>query len=137
MVDDLAALAASVAPVAGTAITFVASPACYAKVKMRLPTFAWAVFPSGAMSANQIALFASNALVFAVDPTPSIDAATGTAVHMSDTPTALVASGTADPIRSTRQSDAIALRLTMSANWGLAPAGPSPSPPAAGGERDV
>ena len=126
MMRDLGNLAAAVAPVAGSQIAFVAAPSEAVKVSLRAnPTFPYPVLASGALAAGTVMALAVNALASAVDPVPKLDASRSATVHMEDATPAHIgtAGGVAAPTQSAFQTAQIALRLQLTASFGLRAAG--------------
>ena len=124
MVADLAALAGSVARVAGNGgIVFVAAARQAVAANLRLPKpLAYPVLSSSILAAGTVIALASNALVSAVDPIPRIQTGTQGAFHMEDaTPAPIVAEdGTlAAPVRSLWQTDSIGLRMILQVAWAM------------------
>lgn len=128
MFDDLSALAAAVAPIAGgSPIAFAAAPKLAHAVKMRQPNFAYDIFPTSALAAGITVAIATNGLVSAIDPAPRFDFSIETLLHMETSPTQVSTTGTpnvvAYPLRSAFQTDTIALRLVFEVSWALRDAG--------------
>jgi hypothetical protein len=132
MLDDLEALAAAVAPIAGDQIVFVASPKEAVAIKLRLPReFPWPVLPSAALPEGRLIAIAANALVSASETVPSIEASRQATIHYEDdnpaeivgppstVDDAIVGGVVARPVASIFQSDAVALRLRWPLSWAL------------------
>jgi hypothetical protein len=121
MVDDLAALAAAVAPVSGNSqLALIAAPAQAVAISLRAPReLAWPLLTSAGLAANTVIAIALPVLIAAVSGTPAIDAGREVAMHMSTTPSDIVGSPTAvaTPVISTYQTDSVALRLRWPLSW--------------------
>jgi hypothetical protein len=123
MIIDLGTLAAAVAPTAGNGpIVFIASPRQAASIKLRAPAgFPYEVLSSSALTAGTVIAVATNALVSAVDPTPTITTANQMTVHENTVPLPIV-DGSSTPAPGTRsgfQTDTIGLKLVLHVAWGL------------------
>jgi hypothetical protein len=124
--NDLAALAASVAPVAGNSpIVLIAAPqqavALWVYTAVGLPTLTlFPTFMSAALPAKRVIAVAVNALVSAFG-VPVIDASRDAAIHEAAPASELADIGgiLATPIKSMTQIDGVALRLRMPAAWAL------------------
>ena len=122
MIADLAALAEAVAPLAGEAIAFIASPGQAAKVRLRarapLPYPVWA---SAALAPGTVMAVATNALAFAADPIPDFDPSTEGVLHMENTAPAHIGTeaGVAAPTQSLFQTDCVRLRMILGTSWAL------------------
>lgn len=121
MTKDLGALAAAAAPIAGSRITFVASPGEAAKLLLRAsPAFPFPLHASGALPAGTVVAIATNALASAVDPVPEIDVSREAVLHMDTSPTQIsTEAGAAAPVQSMFQGDCVALRLLFGVSWVL------------------
>lgn len=122
LVDDLAALATAVAPVAGNSdIVYVAAPAQAVAMRMRVPTPVEPVFVSASLAAGTVIAIAVNALVSAIDGPPQIDAKQDVELVMADPAAPVVDIGGVwgQPVMSTFQIDSVALRLLWPLTWGL------------------
>jgi hypothetical protein len=123
MIADLVKLASAVAGVAGSSITFVASPDLALKVGLRGAELPYRILTSFALAAGTIMAIASNALAVAIDPVPEITVSTAAALHMDTAPAPISTAGApnvvAAPTKSMWQVDALALRLILAASWGL------------------
>lgn len=121
LTNDLAALAAAVAPVAGDQIAFVTNPARALQISVRAPNLRYPVLASAALPDTRLAAVGIKALAFAVDPDPDIMVSGETVTHMSTTPGEIVndAGAVADPVRSLWQTAAIGIRLMLRVDWGL------------------
>jgi hypothetical protein len=84
MIADLVKLASAVAAVAGSSITFVASPDLALKLALRGNEFPYRILTSFALAAGTIMAVANNALAVAIDPVPEITASTAAALHMGN-----------------------------------------------------
>jgi hypothetical protein len=115
IVDDLQAIAAAVAPVAGNSeIVLVASSDAAVALRLRLPSpVQWPVLVSSALPAKTLIAVAAAALVSAVQGTPLIDASSVAEFHRETVPAPIVTSAgvVATPVGSLFQTDQIALRL--------------------------
>jgi hypothetical protein len=117
-VDDIAALAGSVATVGGLDLVFVAGPSEAVKILLNAgPRFTFPVLASSALAATKtVACFAPVAIVAAADPAPDIEESRTAVVHMSDTPTDI---SDATPVKSMFQLDSSAFRVIFDVDWGL------------------
>lgn len=127
MTEDLLALVGAVSPVGGAAIALVVSPVRAVKLALRrrnpLP---FPVLTSQAMPEDAILAIATNALAFAIEPGADIEASAEAILHMEDgTPLGVVSPGgvVAAPVRSTFQTDCIALRVILGVSWALRASG--------------
>jgi hypothetical protein len=121
MVDDVSALAAAVAPVAGNApIILIAAPAQSVALQMRPNSSPFSVFTSSALPPKRVICVAARALVTAMSA-PVIDASREAAVHMASPASELIDIGgvMAVPVKSMTQTDGVALRLRMPVAWAL------------------
>jgi Phage capsid family len=122
LVDDVAALATAVAPVAGNnSPIIIAAPAQAVALMMRPPgAVPFPVFTSSTLPAKRVIAVAAQALVSAFSA-PQIDASRSAAVHMASPAAKLVDIGgvMATPIKSMLQTDGVSLRLRMPAAWAL------------------
>lgn len=116
MDDDVSALVAAIAPVAGNgAVALVASPAQATRLIMRAVDTPGPVLMSAALPAGSVIAVATNSLVCALEPT-QIDTAKSAVLHREDTsPQAPPAS----PLASLFQTDCVALRLRLPVTWAL------------------
>jgi hypothetical protein len=123
IVDDLQALGAAIAPVAGNGnIVLVASPDAAVALRMRLPaTVEWPVLTSSSLAARTVIAIAAHAVVSAVDGAPQIDASTVAEFHRESVPQEIVTSGgiVAVPVGSLFQTDEVGLRLRWPIGWAL------------------
>lgn len=123
MIADLVKLASAVAPVAGSSITFVASPDLALKLALRGGELPYRVLSSFALASGTILAVANNALAVAIDPTPEITVSTSALLHMDTDPKPIGTAGSppviAAPAQSMYQIDALALRLILGVSWGL------------------
>jgi hypothetical protein len=124
MVADLAALASTVAPVAGNGgIVFVAAVQQAVAANLRLPKpLAYPVLSSAGLAPKTVIAVAANALVSATDPIPRIQTGTQGTFHMEDaTPAPIVADdGTlAAPVRSLWQTNSVGLRMSLQVTWAM------------------
>jgi hypothetical protein len=128
MVDDLAKLASTVAPVGGLDLMFVAGPYAAAAITTYQPLLKFPVFCSGAVNDTTVICIAPSAVVVAGgnDP-PKIDVSIETVLHMDTAPTPLSTAGTpnviAYPVRSLFQTDVVAVRLRANIDWALRASG--------------
>jgi len=130
MAKDLAALAAAVAPVAGSLqnICYVASPGEAVKIAMRSLISPFPVFASSGLAAGVVLCLATNALAIAADPSPRFSTSDEATLHFEDTtPLPLASVGTpntiASPVRSLWQTDCTAIRVILDCNWILRASG--------------
>src|SRR5262249_16657904 len=122
LVDDVQALAAAVAPVAGNGnVVLVASPDAAVALRLRLPqSVEWPVLTSSPLAARTVIAVAANAVVSAVEGTPQIDASQEALIHRDTAPTDIVPSGTmAVPVSSLWQMYSVGLRLRWPISWCL------------------
>jgi hypothetical protein len=123
IVDDLQAIAAAVAPVAGNSeIVLVASSDAAVALRLRLPSpVQWPVLVSSALPAKTLIAVAAAALVSAIQGTPLIDASSVAEFHRETVPAPIVTSAgvVATPVGSLYQTDQIALRLRWPLSWAL------------------
>ena len=123
MIADFVKLASAVAPVAGSSITFVASPDVALKLALRGGELPYRTLSSFALAAGTVLAVANNALAVAVDPVPEITVSTSALVHMNDDPKPIGTTGSppvvAAPASSMFQVDALALRLILGVSYGL------------------
>ena len=129
MLADIATLAGAVAPVGGnTPIAIIANPVRAMTLRLRSPReLSVAVLASSAVAAGDLIAVAPPALVSAVGAV-QIKADRESTVHMYDPADAIAVPGSPNvvsaPVRSTFQTDTVALRLLLTASWGLrSPAG--------------
>jgi hypothetical protein len=123
-IRDLSALAAAVAPLGGSAITFVASPATAVRLSARIHSpLPYPVLASAALTAGTVVAIAHNALAVAVDPTPDIEASAESVVHMDTVPAPISASGAAVSTRSLWQTNCVAIRVILEVSWALRASG--------------
>ena len=123
LVDDLAALATAVAPVAGNGeIVLVASPDAAVALRLRLPTsVTWPVLTSASLPAKTVIVIAANAIVSAIEGAPQIDASQEAEFVRDSTPQEIVTSGgtVGSSVGSLFQTDQVALRLRWPISWAL------------------
>jgi hypothetical protein len=121
IVDDLAALATSIAPVAGNdQIVLICAPAQAVAVRLRLPApIEWPVLTSSSLAAGTVIAVATNVLVAAIESTPTIVADRESEVVFNTVPGEVVDVGgvMAAPIGSIFQSDKIALKMKWPITW--------------------
>jgi len=115
MVDDLAALAAAVAPVSGNGQTaIVAAPAQAIAIALRAPReLDWPLLTSAGLAAGTVIAIATPVLVAAIEGAPQIDARREVAMHLDTAPLDVPAARTI----STFQTDSVALRLRWPVTW--------------------
>ena len=121
MVEDLSALAASVAVIGGEPI-FIASPERAVAVVLRARReLSFTVLPSPSVAADDVIAVSGNGLVSAVDAAPEIEASKIAALHMDTAPSPLAddAGVMASPIRSLWQSDTVGVKIRFNASWAL------------------
>jgi hypothetical protein len=117
LLDDLKALTAALAPVAGgSPIVFVVNPVDAISLAYRLvQQLTDVVLSSAAVPAGTIIAIAVNALASGYDPTPEITASREAELHMSDAPTDVPAA----PTMTMFQSNRVALKIRMPLAWTL------------------
>lgn len=124
MIGDLANLAATIAPIAGQNIAFVASPKQAAKIMLRrtMP-LAFPVFSSAALADGIVMAVALGALAIAGDGAPHFSVSDQAVLHMDDAPSAFSTPGTpatvSAPLRDLYQTDTVAVKLTMQMDWAM------------------
>jgi hypothetical protein len=122
LVDDVAALATAVAPVAGNSpVCVIAAPAQSISLQMRPPgAVPFPVFTSSTLPAKRVIAVAAQALVTAFG-VPEIDASRTSALHIAAPASDVADSGgtMAFPVKSMMQMDAVGLRLRMPCAWAL------------------
>lgn len=110
--DDLAALASAVST--SGEVVFIAAPKRAARIRVRKPELASAVFASAVIPADRVIALDPLALVHGFGGEPDITSSIEALVHMSDDADPIRASGaTADPVRSLFQTDALAVRMIL------------------------
>lgn len=123
MIDDLTAIVHAVARVAGAGpVVLIAAPEQAASIALRyLKALDYSLLATAALPAGSVVAVAANALVSAFGGTPTIEANRETELVMNDQPGEVVTVGgmTGSPIASMFQSDRVALRIGMFANWVL------------------
>jgi hypothetical protein len=116
-VDDIGALAGSVATVGALDICFVASPAEAVKILLWAgPRFQFAVYASSALTKTVIAV-APIAICAVADPTPEIQEGREALLHMDTAPSDPIMAG--QPVKSMWQLDSSGFRLVFDCDWGL------------------
>lgn len=110
---DFAALAGAVAADGSGRVIYVMAPARAARLPIIAPEIAsrLEILPSLAVGANVVIAVDPLSLVHAFDDAPEIMASREAVIHMSDDPDPISDSGTAAPVRSLWQTDAVALRV--------------------------
>ncbi|MGF7163140.1 hypothetical protein FHS85_004798 [Rhodoligotrophos appendicifer] len=116
MQADLAALAAAVAANGSGQVVFIVSPTNAAILPIKVPDIASGitVLPSSAVSDTRVIAVDPISILHFTDPEPEIDISKHATVHMSNVPLEIVSDTgptIADPVRSTFQTDALAIRL--------------------------
>jgi hypothetical protein len=125
LIDDLQKLATAIAPVAGNGqIVLVASSDAGVALVLRVTrSVEWPILISASLPARTVIAIATNAIVCAVEGSPSIDASQEAEVHMETGPAEIVGSGSpavvATPVASMYQIDSVALRLRWPISWAL------------------
>jgi hypothetical protein len=119
MKDDLQALLAAVAPVAGNGpIVLIAAPAQAVTIGLRtLQTFSYAVLTSSQLAAGTVIAVACSAVVSAADAGPAIDTTRAASVQMNDSPSSDLMTGGA--VRAMFQTDCLGLRLRWPITWAV------------------
>jgi hypothetical protein len=117
MQDDLQALLASVAVVAGNSpVVLIASPAQAVAISLRtVGTLAYNVLTSAQLAAGTVIAIATNAVVSASGDAPEIDTTRSASVQMNDAPSGDLMSG--GKVVATFQTDTIGLRLRWPLSW--------------------
>src|SRR5262249_583184 len=117
--DDLQALLAAVAPVAGNSeIIIVASPAQAVGINVRMMgRLTYNVLASRQLGSKTVICFALNSIVSATGDVPLIDVTRTASTQMSDSPTADLMTG--GSVRALFQSDTVGLRLRWPISWSL------------------
>lgn len=121
MADDIAALAAAVAPVSGNAPPIlIAAPAQGVALQMRPNSAPFPVFTSVALPPKRVIAVAARALVSAFG-SPQVDAARDALLHLAAPASEIVDIGgtLVVPVKSMTQTDSVALRLRMPLAWAL------------------
>jgi hypothetical protein len=123
MIIDVTNLANAVANVAGNSpIILVAAPKQAVSLRLRkLPDFPFEILASSALTAGTVIAIAPNGIASAVDAAPVIETSTETLLNFDDASPAQIGTGGTLATGSTRsvwQTDAIALKLTLSVAWG-------------------
>ena len=123
MIADLVKLASAVAPVAGSSITFVASPAVALKLALRGGELPYRVLSSFALASGTILAVANNALAVAIDPAPEMTVSKNALLHLDTDPKPIGTPGSPPVVAATAQSmyqvDALALRCILGVSYGL------------------
>lgn len=121
MTSDLEAIAGAIADSGGSDVVYIAAVRQANAARLRLGSTRATVWPSLALPAGTVVGVEAAAFVSAFGAIPRIQASTETLLQMDDTPGALSAVGTpntvAAPIRSTFQTDTIALKCVLDAAW--------------------
>jgi hypothetical protein len=123
LLDDLKALTAALAPVAGRSpIAFVVNPVDAISLAYRLARpIDELVLASAAVPARTLVGVVVNALASALEGVPQIDANTSAAIHYDTVPGEIVDVGgvRAAPVGSLFQTDEVGLRLRWPLSWAL------------------
>jgi hypothetical protein len=122
IVDDLQALVAAIAPVAGNNnIVLVASPDAAVALQMRVFREEWPVLMSSSLPAKTVIVVAVNAVVSAVDGAPMVDASAQTAFVRDTVAQEIVTVGgtPGTSVGSVYQTDETLLRLRWPIVWAL------------------
>jgi len=119
MQDDLQALIASVAVVAGNSkIMLIASPAQAVAVNIRtVGTLAYSVLTSSQLAPRTVIAVATNAIVSASGEAPEIDSTRTASVQMNDAPSGDLVGG--GRVVATFQTDVVGLRLRWPLSWAV------------------
>jgi hypothetical protein len=119
MLDDLEALLASVAPVAGNSeIVVIAAPGQAVSIGLRtLQSFERAVLTSNSLAPGTVIAVAVRALVAATGDTPQIDTTRSASLQMNDSPTGDLMTG--GHVIAAFQTDTIGLRLRWPLSWAV------------------
>jgi hypothetical protein len=121
---DLAKLANTVMPVGGEDIVFVASPQTALRIRLNVGSaFTYPIISSAQVPAGTVVAIALPALVSATDSTPRIRVEQDAVLHLEDSSASVAQIGVTgtmtSPVRSTFQTDSIAIRLILTVAWGL------------------
>jgi hypothetical protein len=122
LVDDMQALVAAVAPVAGNNnLVAIASPDAAVALRLRVFREDLPILMSSSLAARTVIVVVPSAIVSAVSGPPQIDASTQAAFVRDTTPQEIVtAAGTvATSVGSTYQTDETLLRLRWPITWAL------------------
>jgi hypothetical protein len=124
MVTDLAALLAAVSPTCGMEVAFIASPSVVLKIALTAaPGFealGLPVLASNGVAAGSVLCVGVSALVSAFETTPRIDATRSFEAPIAmDTAPPSDGSITSTVLRSSYQSDTVAIRFLLDCAWGL------------------
>jgi Phage capsid family len=123
MVDDLAAIIGKVVRIAGAGeVVLVSAPEQATSIKLRyLKPLDYPLLASAALPAGSVIAVAANALASAFGGLPTIEANSEAEIQFDDAPVAISTSGgvIATPIGSLFQTDRVALKIRMQANWVL------------------
>jgi hypothetical protein len=122
--EDAATLINAVATVGGKGpFAMIATPGRVTEMTLR----SWGgddapfeLLSSSQLGADIMIAVAPDAVVAAIAPEPEIDVSTATALHMNDTPLAIVNGGApAAPAKAMFQTDSVALKLRWPVTWAL------------------
>jgi hypothetical protein len=116
MMADVAAIATTLAPVAGGRLPLVvAAPAQAVALAMRSPRELWQVVPCDALPTKTVIGVVPAALATAIS-SPRIEASNSAMMEMDTTPTSDITTATG-PTISLFQKDEVALRFVLPASW--------------------
>ena len=126
MLQDFGKLVAAVSPTCGMDLAFITDPGTAVKIMLTAgPEFALPVFASNAVTVGTLICVGTSALVSAFEPTPRIDA-----TRSFEAPVAMDTAPPADGsigsvvLKSSYQTDSVAIRYILDCAWGLrSPAG--------------
>jgi hypothetical protein len=126
MIEDIAAVSAAAASVAGnSAVVLVMAPRQAEAVRFRLNLDRQEVLRTTALPDKTIAAIATNALVSATGPVPRVEASisSGGVLHFDTAPSPISTPGSPNvisaPIYSSFQTDQLSLRIVLEICWAL------------------
>jgi hypothetical protein len=128
VVQDVGAVVGAVAPVGGSQVAVVASPAQWVRIVSAWgpspsTAFPFPVLASTALADGIILAVATNALVVATDPVPEITVSEDATLHMDTVPSAIGIAGSPNTVAATTigvfQQDSLALKVRFAVSWGL------------------
>lgn len=122
ILNNLRSLAAAVSAGGSGQVAFIGGPAFAAAVGIDASINA-TVLPSPAVPETRLIAVDPMSVIWGAGSDPEIDASEEAVVHMSDDPDAIVAGGTADPVRSMFQTATIATRMLLPVSFAKRRAG--------------